>query len=332
MRRRAATLLFAYLLLGIVSAGGPAYSQQQSARAIKVIVPYPPGGGADVLVHIGVDQVGSMGGPTMVVENHPGAGTLIGTMDAVRAAPDGNTLLLTNNALLLAPHLRKVDFDPFASLNSICQVGSTPIISIVNSASPYRSLDLIDAARVEPDALTFGAGIGALRTRLRDADHSAGFPHDAGAVYGYAPRGGGGVCWPHRYRLRRLSAGRRVVPVRQASCTRHEFAVTHRLATRRADGKRDRLQGFRSGALVRAVRPAGTPHDIETQIATWFSRAAQVPEVKSRLAAQIETAALCGAPSHRTFTGALTTTAKSFAMPKSRRNRRVSGIAGEVRE
>ena len=113
----------------------------QSARAIKVIVPYPPGGGADVLVRTLINQVGSMGGPTMVVENHPGGGTVIGTMDAVRAVPDGNTLLLTNNALLLAPHLRKVDYDPFASLDSICQVGSTPTISIVNSASPYRSLN-----------------------------------------------------------------------------------------------------------------------------------------------------------------------------------------------
>ena len=145
MRRSAATL-FAHLLLGIISATAPAYSQQQPARAIKVIVPYPPGGGADVLVRILINQVGAMGGPTMVVENHPGAGTVIGTMDAVRAAPDGNTLLLTNNALLLAPHMRKVDYDPFASLGSICQVGSIPTISIVNSGSPYRSLnDLIDA-------------------------------------------------------------------------------------------------------------------------------------------------------------------------------------------
>ena len=211
-----------------------------------MIVPYPPGGGADVLVRILINQVGAMGGPTMVVENHPGAGTVIGTMDAVRAAPDGNTLLLTNNALLLAPHLRKVDYDPFASLDSICQVGSTPTISIVNSASPYRSLnDLIDAARAKPGALTFGAGIGALSQLTYEMlMHRAGFRMTLVPYTRYAPRGGGGVCRPNRYRLRRLSAGRWAVPVRQASCARHEFGVTDRLATRRADGKRDRLQGF----------------------------------------------------------------------------------------
>ena len=207
MRRRAATLFCAYLLLGIISATAPAYSQQQPARAIKVIVPYPPGGGADVLVRILINQVGAMGGPTMVVENHPGAGTVIGTMDAVRAAPDGNTLLLTNNALLLAPHLRKVDYDPFASLDSICQVGSTPTISIVNSAISLSLAQRFDRCRARQAARldVRSRHWRPLAAHLRDADASCRLPHDAGAVYRYAPRGGGGVCRSNRYRLRRLS-------------------------------------------------------------------------------------------------------------------------------
>jgi len=154
----AATLLSAVLLLLSVPGAWP-----QTARAIKLINPYPPGGGADVLARVLVNEIGNLGGPTLVVENRPGAGTVIGTQDAVRAAPDGNTLLITNNALLLAPHLRKLDFDPLTSLEPICGVGATPTVVIVNSASPYHSLsELIAAARHKTGGLTFGAGIGAL--------------------------------------------------------------------------------------------------------------------------------------------------------------------------
>jgi tripartite-type tricarboxylate transporter receptor subunit TctC len=77
-----ATLLSAAFLLLSLSV-----AWAQSARAIKLINPYPPGGGADVLARVLVNQIGNMGGPTLVVENRPGAGTVIGTQDAVRTAP-----------------------------------------------------------------------------------------------------------------------------------------------------------------------------------------------------------------------------------------------------
>src|ERR1700685_1833375 len=124
--------------------------------AIKLIVPYPPAGGADVLARVLVYQISNMGGPTFAVEDRPGAGTEIGTGAAVRAVPAGKTLLLTNNAFLLVPHLRKVDYDPMTSLEPICNLGSTPSFGIVNSASPYRTLDdLIAAGRAKPGQLIF---------------------------------------------------------------------------------------------------------------------------------------------------------------------------------
>ena len=78
----AATLLLAaFLSLSIAG------TWAQSTRAIKLIKPYPPGGGADVLARVRVNQIGNMGRPTLVVENRPGAGTVIGTLDAVRGTP-----------------------------------------------------------------------------------------------------------------------------------------------------------------------------------------------------------------------------------------------------
>jgi tripartite-type tricarboxylate transporter receptor subunit TctC len=240
-----------------------------------------------------------MGGPTMVVENRPGGGTLIGTMDAVRAAPDGSTLLLTNNALLLAPHLRKVGYDPLASLDSICQVGSTPTISIVNSESPYRSLnDLISAARAKPGALTFGAGIGALsQITYEMLMHRAGFRmtlvpytgtlpeveavfagHVDTAFVDYPPAAG-------LYQSGKIRA--------LATSSASRIAWLPEVPTISEIGYQD----FEVELWYGLFAPAGTPHDIESRFAAWFSRAAQAPEARSRLAAQgIETTAVCGAP------------------------------------
>ena len=146
------------LSIGLCERGARA----QPASAIKLVVPYPPGGGADVLARIVADAIGNLHGPTMVVMNRPGAGTMIGTEDVVRAKPDGNTLLLANNAVAIFPHLRKLDYDPLASLEAICGIATTPTILIVAGTSPYRTLDdLIVAARAAPGALTFGATPGA---------------------------------------------------------------------------------------------------------------------------------------------------------------------------
>jgi tripartite-type tricarboxylate transporter receptor subunit TctC len=122
------------------------------------VVPYPPGGGADVLARIVSDAIGRLSGQTMVVINRPGAGTVIGTDDVVRAKPDGTTLLITNNAAAIAPHMRKLDYDPLSSLAPVCNIATTPTLVAVSSSSPYRTLrDLLDAARARPGALTFGA-------------------------------------------------------------------------------------------------------------------------------------------------------------------------------
>src|SRR4051812_2225614 len=76
----------------------------QSARTIKIIVPLAPGGAASVLTQLVADEMSRTPGVTTVIENRPGAGTIIGVDAAARAAPDGNTLLLTNNAVLIHPH------------------------------------------------------------------------------------------------------------------------------------------------------------------------------------------------------------------------------------
>jgi tripartite-type tricarboxylate transporter receptor subunit TctC len=73
------------------------------AQSKKIIVPYPPGSGPDILSRLLAEQIGRTGGPNFVIENRPGGGTTIGTEAAMRAEPDGNTVLLVANSFVVNP-------------------------------------------------------------------------------------------------------------------------------------------------------------------------------------------------------------------------------------
>jgi tripartite-type tricarboxylate transporter receptor subunit TctC len=98
------------------------------------------------------------GSTAIVVENRPGAANAIATEAVARATPDGSTLLIHASAFLIAPQLRKVDYDPFKSFEPICRLVDAPIVLVVNSSSPYHTLaDLVAAARAKPNELTLAS-------------------------------------------------------------------------------------------------------------------------------------------------------------------------------
>src|SRR5262245_17142513 len=99
----------AFLLLPL---GQSALSQ---TGTIKIVNPYPPGGTADIIARVLSEQIGRAQGVTMMIENRPGGDTVIGTEAAARAAPDGNTLLITSVVFVINPHLRKLNYDPLVS-------------------------------------------------------------------------------------------------------------------------------------------------------------------------------------------------------------------------
>jgi tripartite-type tricarboxylate transporter receptor subunit TctC len=129
----------------------------QAGQTIRLILPFPPGGPADAMVRLVAQQIGSSGGPSIVVESHPGAGTEIGTDYVSRAAPDGNTLLIISPSFVVLPHVRKLNYDPLTDFVPVCELATFPPLIVVNSDSPYRTLgDFIAAARAQPGALTYG--------------------------------------------------------------------------------------------------------------------------------------------------------------------------------
>ncbi len=83
-------------------------------------MPFPPGGSADILARLLGDQVGKAQGLTILTENRPGAGATIAYEAAARSPPDGNTVVISANSLVINPILRKVNYDPLTSFEPVC--------------------------------------------------------------------------------------------------------------------------------------------------------------------------------------------------------------------
>ena len=126
-------------------------------KPIKLVVPFPPGGGTDLLARNVANQLSIANKWTVVVENRAGAGGNIGVDAAAKSAPDGYTIVMgqTSN-LAISPSLyAKLPYDPAKDLEPIALVGSGPIAIVVKADSPYKTLgDLIAAARTKQGGLT----------------------------------------------------------------------------------------------------------------------------------------------------------------------------------
>jgi tripartite-type tricarboxylate transporter receptor subunit TctC len=127
----------------------------QSPRQIKFIVPFPPGGGGDVITRMVADKWNQMHGVATVIENRPGAATILGVEAASRAAPDGNTVGIVANSFIIHPNFKTLSYDPLTSFEPVCLMANSPQVIVVNSASPFKSLtEWLDAARAKPGELS----------------------------------------------------------------------------------------------------------------------------------------------------------------------------------
>lgn len=162
--------LLSLLALGTSLAAAPliaAHAQDAwPTRSVRLVVPFPPGGGTDIVARAMGQKLADRLGQPVVIDNKPGAATIIGT-DAVAKAPaDGYTLLLSGStSYTVNPALRaKLPYDPLRDLAPIAIVARTPLVLVVNASSPWRTVnDLIAAAKANPKGVryaTFGSGSG----------------------------------------------------------------------------------------------------------------------------------------------------------------------------
>lgn len=152
-----AALAALLLLLGIAATAGAA---DYPNRPITVVVGFPPGGASDILARIVADKLAGLLGQAVVVDNRPGAGGNVAGELVARAAPDGYTLLLGNNAILATnvSLYAKIGFDPVNDFDPISLVGTQANVLVVNNNLPVRSLaDLIALAKAEPGRLNFAS-------------------------------------------------------------------------------------------------------------------------------------------------------------------------------
>lgn len=136
-------------------------------RQVRVIVPYGPGGGTDILIRMLAPLVGQSMGQTLVIENRPGAGSVLGTEMVVRAPADGYTLLAVDSAVLTNPGLRKLPFDTKRELGGVTMMATAPVILVVHPSVPAKNLtELLDLARSKPGTLNYASGGNGASTHL----------------------------------------------------------------------------------------------------------------------------------------------------------------------
>src|SRR6476659_4836910 len=147
----------------MVAAAAAASAQSFPSRPVRIFVPYPAGGGVDVLTRTLGDVVSKQWGQSVVVENRPGAGGVIASQAVVTSAPDGYTLIMVASGHATNPLLyAKIPYDTFKDFTPISLLASSPNILLVRADSPFRTMaDLIAAAKAKPGSLSFAhAGTG----------------------------------------------------------------------------------------------------------------------------------------------------------------------------
>ena len=129
------------------------------AKPIKLVVPFPPGGGTDFVARLVAEKLGTQAGWVVVIDNKPGAGGNIGLDAVAKAAPDGYTIGMGQAAnLAINPALyAKMPFDPLKDFAPIAAVASQPVVLLVNASSPYKTLaDVVAASKAKPESLRIG--------------------------------------------------------------------------------------------------------------------------------------------------------------------------------
>jgi tripartite-type tricarboxylate transporter receptor subunit TctC len=270
----------AALALGDTSA----WSQAKNA---KIVVPYPPGSGPDILSRLMGEQIGRQGGPNFIVENRPGGGTAIGTEAAMRAAPDGSTVLLVANSFAVNPAIKRGNFT-LADFAPVCYLAATPMVLVVQGSSPYKTLaELVAAAKSDPGKVVFSSGgpASSLHVSIEVLKRHHGLKSTYVPYPGTAPSinalMGGHVTatWAdYPTVVSQLKAG-----------TLRGLVTT---SGKRVDALPDVPTLTEVGIKYEAdifygiVAPAKTPADSLKQLSGWFANALKAPEMQPKLAKQ----------------------------------------------
>jgi len=160
---RGSRLILAVASCGVAWGAGDAFAQGYPAKAIRVIVPFAPGGATDITGRTVSARMAETLKQTIIVDNRSGGGGVIGADIAAKAPPDGYTVLLATPAeTAILPHLQKMPYDPLKDLAPVSLATASPLILVVHPSLPAKSVkELIALVKARPGQLSYGsAGTG----------------------------------------------------------------------------------------------------------------------------------------------------------------------------
>jgi tripartite-type tricarboxylate transporter receptor subunit TctC len=150
-----------YFALALALAGVTfsAHAQNYPTRAVRLVVPFAPGGSTDIVARVLAQKLNEMWGQPVLVDNRAGGSTVIGTEIVAKAPPDGHTLLVTPAPFTIVPSLAaKLPYDPHKDFEPITLINTTPLVVVVHPGVPAKSIrELVALAKSRPGSLNFGS-------------------------------------------------------------------------------------------------------------------------------------------------------------------------------
>jgi tripartite-type tricarboxylate transporter receptor subunit TctC len=260
------------------------------AKPVRLVVPFPPGGTADLLARTLGDQLGSYWGQPVVIENRPGAGSMLATQYVQRAPADGYTLLVMAPSFVVNPMLQPdARYDALKDFAPIALAVTSPLVLVVNPTLGARSLkELGDLSRASPGKFSYGT-VGPATTQQMLGEVLKG---DSKIDWIYAPYPGGAPA------VTALLGNHVTAVIGNYSEVSQQLAAGKLRAL--AVGSPERLEALPDVPTIAElgydpamgtiwfgiVAPAGTPRGVIERLQTDIVRALEVPAVRERLAAQ----------------------------------------------
>ena len=158
-------ILNSFLCVIAMASGMTAAQTAYPTKTIRIIVPYPPGGGNDIIARAYADELTRRLNQQVIIDNRPGGSTIIGTELTVKAPPDGYTVLVSSHTTFaIVPNLRtKMPYDVVRDLDAVALLATQPFVLVVHPSLPAQNMkQLIALAKAQPGALTYSTpGVGA---------------------------------------------------------------------------------------------------------------------------------------------------------------------------
>ncbi len=266
------------------------HAQSYPVKPIRLIVPYPPGAGTDIIGRTVGQKLGESLGQQVVVENRGGGAGMIGTDALAKSPPDGYAMVLVTSTFAMTPTLQKPPYDPVKDFAPLILLAAVPNILVVHPVLPARSLkELIALARARPGELTYAtSGNGTvshlLTEWLRNSVGSMQIVHIPykGNAQGLTDLLGGHVSMLFSALPSAMPylASNRVRPI--AITSRNRSPAVPQVPTFLESG----VANFEFSSEFGLLMPANTPREIITRLNGELAKILRLPDVRERLASQ----------------------------------------------